>query len=500
MEPATRPGSYGWSIHSGKRKSDGMAVCVFKASKAKLIQTPLSQYFGNNFPVTVGKDRVDPNCQLFPALHHFAKSKTLVHPYLLKVYATLDTDAPVDTAAPSSGNIHAGPYATKGTTGDLVIVTERVTSLRKWLDEQHEQTSEKLAWGLVCLVKALDFLHTHAKMSHAALSLDSVFVTPGGDFKLGNFSLLMHTGHSDQGATNISRDEHEHFRKYESYVCPSAYRSPERVNSEYDFIFNSLPSHVMDSFSLGVLIDDLYEGNSVPDKLVKAVARLKTPSATQRPRIGPLLKCPALDVPHCKSMEFLEEIAVKPAEEKIAFYQSVPDQLSRRVITQDAAKYKLLPSMMLSLKAITGNPQAVSQDVTRREVMAIIPPLFSIGESLDDASFQSQLAPLIATLFQLNDRGIRAALLNRLPAFTARLDKQSINSCVFEPMCTGFTDSSAALRELTLKSTLPLISNLNSVNIEKLGRYLIRLQSDNEDSIRTNTVIFISKVRRNFFW
>ena len=92
IEPSTRQGSLGWSIHNGKRKSDGIPVCVFKASKPKLIQTPLTQYFsGNTFPVTVGKDRVDPNCQLFPALHHFAKSKTLVHPYLVKVYATLDT-------------------------------------------------------------------------------------------------------------------------------------------------------------------------------------------------------------------------------------------------------------------------------------------------------------------------------------------------------------------------------------------------------------------------
>jgi hypothetical protein len=92
IESSARPGSLGWSISKGKRKSDGAPVCVFKASKPKLIQTPLTDYFSrNSSPVTVGKDRVDPNCQLFPALHHFGKSKTLVHPYLIKVYATLDT-------------------------------------------------------------------------------------------------------------------------------------------------------------------------------------------------------------------------------------------------------------------------------------------------------------------------------------------------------------------------------------------------------------------------
>ena len=401
----------------------------------------------------------------------------------------INVDAP---AAPSSGNLQTSPYETTGTAGELIIVTEQVITLRKWLEQPRPHRLERLAWGLVCVVKALDFLSTNAKMSHACVSLDSIFVTPAGDFKLGNYALLISIGKSDSGST-INPDDQQYFRKYEAYVCPSAYRSPERANAEYDFIFNSLPSHAIDSFSLGVFIDDLYEG-SVPEKLVKAVARLKSQSAMQRPRLSPLLKCPVLDIPHCKSMEFLDEIAVKPAEEKISFYQSVPDQLARGFISQDAAKYKLLPSMMLSLKSITSNPQAVSQDITRREVLAIIPPLFSICDMLDDTSFQSQISPFIVTLFQLNDRGIRAALLNRLPSLTDRLDKQAINSCVFEPMCTGFTDSSAALREMTLKSTLPLISKLNSVNIEKLGRYLIRLQSDSEDSIRTNTVIFISKV------
>jgi SCY1-like protein 1 len=404
----------------------------------------------------------------------------------------LSTDAPT---SPASGNFHAASYETMGTTGDLIIVTEPVTTLRAWLEKPHEHKLERLAWGLVCIVKALDFLSINAKMTHSCLCFDSIYVTPAGDFKLGNYSLLVNLGKDSGSSTSL--DDKQYYQKYESYVCPSAYRSPERVNSDYDFIFNSLPTHAIDSYSLGVLIEDLYEG-TVPEKLIKAVARLKAQSPMQRPRLSPLLKCPVLDTPHCKSMEFLDEIAVKPVEEKISFYQSVPDQLVRGYVSQDAAKHKLLPSMMMSLKSITANPQSVTQDITRREVLAIIPPLFSICDMLDESSFQSQISPFIVTLFHLNDRGIRAALLNRLPSLTERLDKQAINSCVFEPMCTGFTDSSAALREMTLKSTLPLISRLNSVNIEKLGRYLIRLQSDGEDSIRTNTVIFISKVRTIF--
>lgn len=418
------------------------------------------------------------------------------HPYWILVFETAKKTIADAPTSPASGNLHTASYETMGTTGDLIIVTEQVTTLRSWLEKPHERKLDRLAWGLVCVIKALDFLSTNAKMSHSCLCVDSIYVTPAGDFKLGNYSLLVSMGKLESGST-AGMDDKQYYQKYEAFVCPSAYRSPERANSEYDFIFNSLPTHAIDSYSLGVLIEDLYEG-TVPEKLVKAVARLKTQSAAQRPRLSPLLKCPVLDTPHCKSMEFLDEIAVKPVEEKISFYQSVPDQLVRGFISQDAAKYKLLPSMMMSLKSITANPQVVTQDITRREVLAIIPPLFSICDMLDESSFQSQISPFIVTLFQLNDRGIRAALLNRLPSLTERLDKHAINSCVFEPMCTGFTDSSAALREMTLKSTLPLISSLNSVNIEKLGRYLIRLQSDSEDSIRTNTVIFISKVSNLF--
>ena len=61
-------------------------------------------------------------------------------------------------------------------------------------------------------------------------------------------------------------------------------------------------------------------------------------------------------------------------------------------------------------------------------------------------------------------------------------------------MCSGFTDSSAALRELTLKSSLPLVHGLSASNMDKLCRYLIRLQNDEEASVRTNTIIFVGKI------
>jgi SCY1-like protein 1 len=73
-------------------------------------------------------------------------------------------------------------------------------------------------------------------------------------------------------------------------------------------------------------------------------------------------------------------------------------------------------------------------------------------------------------------------------------DQNTLNTAVFEPLCSGFSDSSSALRELTLKATLSLVPHLTHPNLEKLSRYLVRLQGDEEASIRTNTVIFFSKL------
>jgi SCY1-like protein 1 len=122
-------------------------------------------------------------------------------------------------------------------------------------------------------------------------------------------------------------------------------------------------------------------------------------------------------------------------------------------------------------------------------------PLFFIAENyLTGDDFAQQLKPLVGLLFNVKDRGVRGMLLQKMTVLAENLDANTLNVKVFEPMCSGFSDSSAALRELTLKSTLTLVPHLTAPNLEKLTRYLVRLQSDTEVSIRTNTIIFISKL------
>jgi len=127
-------------------------------------------------------------------------------------------------------------------------------------------------------------------------------------------------------------------------------------------------------------------------------------------------------------------------------------------------------------------------------VAAIVQPLFYIAENYLSDSVGKELTETVATLFGVNDRGVRGCLLQKAPLLADNLDKTALNHSVFEPMCSGFNDSSSALRELTLKATLVMVPHLTPPNLEKLSRYLVRLQSDPEAAIRTNTVIFFSKL------
>lgn len=119
---------------------------------------------------------------------------------------------------------------------------------------------------------------------------------------------------------------------------------------------------------------------------------------------------------------------------------------------------------------------------------------FIVERFVEEPKANKEIGPLMSILFTVNDRAVRGTLLQKISYLSRVLDNNALNNAVFEPSCSGFSDSSATLRELTLKACLELVPKLTQPNLEKLSRYLIRLQSDPEASIRTNTVIVFSKL------
>lgn len=328
----------GWALHEGHRKSDGELVSVFLAKKPALQKNPVNPR--------------QPNmAQYETALHHFQNCKKLRHPHILQIHATLDTDNPNETTATAVGN---PANATASNTGDLIIVTEPCISLDTWLHTN--PPPEQVAWGLESIVRALHFLHASAGLVHGNLSPSSFYVTPAGDVRLWNFSLVSSFQHG-----GVPR----HFIDWEGLVTPQEYRAPERLEARWDAIAVA-GTHAMDSYGLGVLVAHLFRG-VVPSPLVKAVQRLQTANIKMRPRLQPLLKCPIFDTPYQKLQLQLEEFAVQPAEQKIQFWQNLTPSLQAEIIPEQLAVHKLLPLMKQGIEKICLNESMRAQEVYRKE-------------------------------------------------------------------------------------------------------------------------------------
>jgi SCY1-like protein 1 len=340
---------HGWALHNGK-STDGndTEVSVFVGKKPQLAKLAVSPRFPNQ-------------TQFIPALHHYNYCRKLRHPHILKVYATLDTDNPTaasstEGSASANAAAEASTSSSKATIGDLIIVTEPCVSLTQWL--LSNPTPEQLAWGLECLVRGLHFLHSSAKLVHGNTSPSSFYVTQSGDVKLWNFSLVTQIG-PNLGPSN-------HFQQWEQACTPDAYRSPERVEKRWDALSNS-GVHAMDSFGLGILMNEWFPHGRVPAPLQKAVQRLLTPNLKMRPRLQPLLKCPVFDTPYQKLQLSLEEIVVQPVEQKIYLWQNLGTSLQNGQIPKDVALHKVLPLIQSSIRHTCANDSMLGQDLYRRE-------------------------------------------------------------------------------------------------------------------------------------
>jgi SCY1-like protein 1 len=444
----------GWSVSGGVKKSDGSPVTVFVAKKPAL---------RSNNTLVIGN-------------HHFVHAKKLRHPHLLQVYATLDTDAPGEDAATAATAAPTTPLTSQ--TGDYIIVTEPCTSLESWLKTNPSQ--EELVWALYCMVQALGFLHSSASLAHGNLSPESWKVTSSGDVKLWNYGIV------------TPSDVSSLFQQYEKQATPSSFRSPERQNGEYH-VLKSCGIHSMDSYGLGILMRDvLFQRNGVPQTLQKALQRLIGANPKSRPRIVGLLKCPVFNSQYITLQQQLSELAIQPVEQKISFWQNINMMAG---MSESVAVYKLLPLVQNNINTICSSESLLKQDLYKREVLSMLPVLFGIWERFSIP--KHDFLPTIGRMMRIQDRAVRGALLQKMTLLEQQFSekkKYELNTHVFEPMCSGFSDSSAALRELTLKSSLVLVPHLSPTNLEKLSRYLTRLQSDSEPSIRTNSMVLIIKV------
>ncbi|KAL6992620.1 hypothetical protein U1Q18_010732 [Sarracenia purpurea var. burkii] len=369
----------------------------------------------------------------------------------------------------------------------IYIVTEPVMPLSEKIKElglEGTQRDEYYAWGLHRIAKAVSFLNNDCKLVHGSVCLASVVVTQTLDWKLHAFDVLSEfDGNNEASAGPMLQYE---------WLVGSQYKPMELLKSDWATIRKS-PPWAIDSWGLGCLIYELFSGMklskteelrntaSIPKSLLPDYQRLLSSMPSRRLNSSKLAEnCEYFQNKLVDTIHFMEILNLKDSVEKDTFFRKLPnlaEQLPRQIVLK-----KLLPLVASSLEFGSAAAPALTA-------------LLKMGPWLPSEEFSAKVLPTIVKLFASNDRAIRVGLLQHIDQYGDSLAAQIIDEQVYPHVVTGFSDSSAFLRELTLKSMLVLAPKLSQRTISgSLLKYLSKLQVDEEPAIRTNTTILLGNI------
>ncbi|PPR96070.1 hypothetical protein GOBAR_AA24601 [Gossypium barbadense] len=369
----------------------------------------------------------------------------------------------------------------------IYIVTEPVMPLSEKIKElglEGTQRDEYYAWGLHQIAKAVSFLNNDCKLVHGNVCLSSVVVTQTLDWKLYAFDVLSEYDGANATATGP-------MLQYE-WLVGSQYKPTELAKCDWATIRKS-PPWAIDSWGLGCLIYEIFSGMklgkteelrntaSIPKSLLPDYQRLLSSMPSRRLNTSKLIEnSEYFQNKLVDTIHFMEILSLKDSVEKDTFFRKLPnlaEQLPRPIVLK-----KLLPLLASALEFGSAAAPALTA-------------LLKMGSWLSAEEFSLKVLPTIVKLFASNDRAVRVALLQHIDQFGESLSAQVVDEQVYPHVATGFADTSAFLRELTLKSMLIVAPKLSQRILSgSLLKYLSKLQVDEEPAIRTNTTILLGNI------
>ncbi|XP_042015113.1 probable inactive serine/threonine-protein kinase scy1 isoform X1 [Salvia splendens] len=437
-----------WVHYRGTSKDDGAPVSIFSLSGSS----------ANDGHLVAGRNGVK-------------RLRTVRHPNILSFLHSTEAET-LDGST------------TKVT---IYIVTEPVMPLSEKIKElglEGSQRDEYYAWGLHRISKAVSFLNNDCKLVHGNVCMASVVVTQTLDWKLHAFDVLSEYDGNNEAATGP-------MLQYE-WLIGSQYKSMELSKSDWSAIRKS-PPWALDSWGLGCLIYELFSGmklgrteelrntTNIPKSLLQDYQRLLSSMPARRLNPSKLLEnSEYFQNKLVDTIQFMEVLNLKDSVEKDNFFRKLPnlaDQLPRQIVQK-----KLLPLLASALEYGSATAPALTA-------------LLKMGSWLSPEEYGVKILPTILKLFGSNDRAIRVGLLQHIDQYGESLSAQMVDEQVYPHVANGFSDTSAFLRELTLKSMLVLAPKLSQRTISgSLLKFLSKLQVDEEPAIRTNTTILLGNI------
>ncbi|KAF2355410.1 Protein kinase-like domain [Trinorchestia longiramus] len=319
-------------------------------------------------------------------------------------------------------------------------------------------------------------MNNDGNLEHCNVNSSSVFVTLGGEWKLGGLEFCRAT--RSAGAVELPPNR----------IPPSlaVYDAPEKTNQCTDSW--GLGCLVWEVFNMTPLVQSgaLRNTTKLPAPVASVYKQLLSEQPGRRPKSSEVLEqltAPGgfLDNNLIRTIDFLENIHIRQNSEKQIFFSRLCEDLDS--IPQVIVKYKVLPAV-------------VSAQQFSSLGSMVLPALLKMSELLSEPEYQRQVLPTVVQLFGSPDRATRLQLLQQMEVLAPHMDAATINDKVFPHLCTGFLDANPSIREHTIKSILPLASKLNKqlLNTEVMKHFAKLQARDEQGGIRTNCTVCLGKI------
>ncbi|QRV93771.1 kinase-like protein [Ceratobasidium sp. AG-Ba] len=381
------------------------------------------------------------------------------------------------------------------------IVTERVqplwSALERWANKPAKSREEWLIWGLHRISNALAFINDACQSSHGMVRVESVFISPSVEWKLGGLELMSNP--TDPAAVLYSMGE-----RARAFKCPEVHKAGWGA-------LKDLNVSAIDAYSLGILIHIVFnvkrdsydqlpataepphppptqaQKGAIPNALFPHYKKLLHPTAAARLAPSAFLAVGTApgsffaQNPLYRICEALDGFALSNESEKNTLLKTIKD--STASFPPEFTQHKILPALLNSL----GHGGTMAS--------AILPVILALGKDLSPTEYTDTIVGPVVNLFATPDRGTRMALLDGLPEFADKLDKNMVVNKVWPNLQTGFTDTVPVIREATVRSIILISGKLSDRILNNdLLRHLAKAQLDPEPSIRTNTCILIGRL------
>ncbi|KRX54487.1 N-terminal kinase-like protein [Trichinella sp. T9] len=340
------------------------------------------------------------------------KIKTLRHPSILLYLDSIQTDSLI------------------------YIVTEAVVPFTSYVKnlKVFSNFQEVASWGLYSVANAVSFLSQDVKCVHNNINCHSVFVNKSGEWKLFGFEYLI-----------SYEDEPEALHKPSEF---KQYTTPEVRDGKVVLKNN----WTVDAYGYGCFVWEVFNGplsdasllknpNKIPKEIQKDVRLLLHPAISSRLSVGDFVRRNRVTGgfftnPVVDNLLFLEEFHLKDSNEQCAMLNSLSNILDQ--FPKDIQVHKILSRINEMIKFSNVGCSA-------------IPALIKIGKLLGEEEYQVHVIPSVIAMFASQDRITRVRLLEQLEHFIDHLKPEVVNEKIFPPLVTGLLDTSASIREHTMK-------------------------------------------------